>query len=62
MADAPRIPPFPWREVCSHYLTRFLRRRINAVTLLDRAAKLSPLERLETASRHLAELRRFRPR
>jgi hypothetical protein len=31
-------------------------------TLLDRAAKLSPLERVEAASRHLAELRRFRPR
>lgn len=31
-------------------------------TLLDRAAKLSPLERVEAASRHLAELRMFKPR
>jgi len=31
-------------------------------TLLDRAAELSPLERVEVASKHLADLRRFRPR
>jgi len=31
-------------------------------TLLDRAAALSPLERVEAASQHLADLRQFRPR
>ena len=32
------------------------------LSLLERAARLTPLERVEAASRHLADLRRFRPR